>query len=194
MIRGDSTEYDLLGKWANFDCQGYNSVEIGVREGLGTKVILDNIKNNYIHIGIDPYGDLEYQHTDNDAEAKWNGKSTPPTYSDAMRDTMLNDFKWYRNQGRFSLANMPDYLFMTNPSYNEKKYAFVHFDGPHTTKAVITEAVWFANRSAPHTRFVFDDYDVFDMQLIINILDRFGFKPIEKGNNKILLEKNGSDN
>jgi len=194
MIRGDSTEYDLLGKWANFDCQGYNSVEIGVREGLGTKVILDNIKNNYIHIGIDPYADLEYQHTDNDAETKWNGKSTPPTYSDAMRDTMLNDFKWYRNQGRFSLANMPDYLFMTNPSYNEKIYAFVHFDGPHTTKAVITEAVWFANRSAPHTRFVFDDYDVFDMQLIINVLDRFGFKPIEKGNNKILLEKNGSDN
>ncbi len=40
MIRGDSTDYDLLNKWSkDFDCQGYKTCEIGVREGLGSKII-----------------------------------------------------------------------------------------------------------------------------------------------------------
>ena len=44
MIRGDSTDYDLLDKWSkDFDCQGYKTCEIGVREGLGTKIIMDNV-------------------------------------------------------------------------------------------------------------------------------------------------------
>jgi hypothetical protein len=40
------------------------SCEIGVREGLGSKIIMDNVRNNYIHVGVDPYGDLVYQHCD----------------------------------------------------------------------------------------------------------------------------------
>ena len=36
MIKGDSTDYELLKKWTKgFDCQGFKSCEIGVREGLG---------------------------------------------------------------------------------------------------------------------------------------------------------------
>ena len=184
MIRGDSLEYDLLQKWSDFDCQGYNSCEIGIREGLGTKIILDNIKNNYIHIGVDPYGNLKYQHYDNTGEYTCD-------YTDQMRDTMLNDFKWYRNQGKFTVALIKDTEFMMIPEYSDKKYAFVHFDGPHMTKDVITEAVWFANRSAPHTRFVFDDHPKFKMDQVAHILENWGFKTIEVGDNKILLEKNG---
>jgi hypothetical protein len=38
MIRGDSKDYDLLDKWTKeFDCQGYKTCEIGVREGLRFK-------------------------------------------------------------------------------------------------------------------------------------------------------------
>ena len=38
MIQGDSIEYELLTKWSkDFDCKGYYSCEIGVREGLGSK-------------------------------------------------------------------------------------------------------------------------------------------------------------
>jgi hypothetical protein len=56
MIRGDSSDYDLLEKWTkDFDCQGYKTCEIGVREGLGSKIIMDNVRNNYIHVGVDPY-------------------------------------------------------------------------------------------------------------------------------------------
>ena len=183
MIRGDSIEYDLLNKWTkDFDCQGYKSCEIGIREGLASKIIMDNVVNNYLHIGIDPYGNLSYQHYDHTGEYTCD-------YTDVMRDTMLNDFKPYRNAGKFSLYNMTDALFMSHPDNQDKKFAFVHFDGPHMTKDVITEAVWFANRSAPNTRFVFDDYPKYDMDKISMVLGYWNFKTVKAGINKILLEK-----
>jgi hypothetical protein len=139
MIQGDSIEYDLLAKWADFDCKGDYSCEIGVRDGMGSKIIMDNIKNNFMHIGVDPYGDRVYQHIDNQENCQWDGleKGVAPTYSDTIRDKLLTDFKSYRNQGKFHLANMTDTLFMIHPDYTEKKYAFVHFDGPHMTRDVI---------------------------------------------------------
>ena len=180
MIRGDSGEYDLLTKWANFDCEGNYSCEIGVREGLGSKIIMDNIKNNFIHIGVDPYGNLNYQHYDT-------SPSYTVDYTDEMRDRLIEDMKPYA--GKFHLANMTDTLFMCHPDYNEKKFSFVHFDGPHMTKDVLTEAVWFANRSAPRTRFVFDDHKTYSMDAIAYALTVFDFKTKEVGDNKILLER-----
>ena len=66
MITGDSKEYELLAKWVdNLKPQDfYLTVEIGVREGYGTFVITDMLKDkNYFHVGIDPYGDLDYKHS-----------------------------------------------------------------------------------------------------------------------------------
>ena len=180
MIRGDSGEYDLLTKWANFDCEGNYSCEIGVREGLGSKIIMDNIKNNFIHIGVDPYNNLNYQHYDT-------SPSYTVDYTDEMRDRLIEDMKSYA--GKFHLANMTDTLFMCHPDYNEKKFSFVHFDGPHMTKDVLTEAVWFANRSAPRTRFVFDDHKTYSMDTIAYALTAFNFRTIEIGEHKILLER-----
>ena len=184
MIRGDSGEYELLTKWSkDFDCQGYKSCEIGVREGLGSKIIMDNVKNNYIHVGVDPYGNLKYQHYDSSGAYQCD-------YTDEMRDTMLNDFKDYRNQGKFTLCNMTDTKFMNDTEHRHSIFSFVHFDGPHMTKDVLTEAVWFANRCAPHTRFVFDDIETYRMDLVAFNLEFFGFKTMETGKNKMLLEKN----
>ena len=183
MIRGDSKDYELLEKWTkDFDCQGYKTCEIGVREGLGSKIIMDNVRNNYIHVGVDPYGNLKYQHYDNTGEYTCD-------YTDDMRDTLLNDFKSYRNQGRFTLCNMTDTQFMNDSEHRHSTFAFVHFDGPHMTKDVITETVWFANRSAKGTRFVFDDYKKFNMSKIFDILNYFNFVLIDFGKNKICLEK-----
>jgi len=193
MIRGDSTDYDLLDKWSkDFDCQGYKTCEIGVREGLGSKIIMDNVRNNYIHVGVDPYGDLVYQHCDDQPNRQWIGHEpgVAPTYPDSMRDQMLYDFKPYRNEGRFTLCNMTDTKFMNDTEHKNSIFAFVHFDGPHMTKDVITEAIWFANRSAPHTRFVFDDHNEYAMSVIANSLLYFDFKTKEMGSNKCLLEKN----
>ena len=71
MIKGDSEEYDLLEKWSKFDCQGHYSCEIGVRQGLGSKIIMDNVINNKTHVGIDPYGNLSYQHYDRKYTFSW---------------------------------------------------------------------------------------------------------------------------
>ena len=183
MIRGDSTEYDLLEKWTkDFDCQGYKTCEIGVREGLGSKIIMDNVRNNYIHVGVDPYGNLEYQHYDD------TGAYTCD-YTDDMRDTMLNDFKPYRNEGKFTLCNMTDTQFMNDTEHKDSKFMFVHLDGPHMTKDVMTEAVWFANRSVKGTRIMFDDYPKYNMALVAQVLEYYDFKILESGKNKCLMEK-----
>ena len=193
MIKGDSKEYELLEKWAaNFDCDGHYSCEIGVREGLGSKIIMDNVINNYIHVGIDPYANLKYQHYDKKFTEGWPDQyrgSFTTNYTDEMRDTLLNDFIEYRNQGKFVLANMTDKMFMCHPEWNEKTFAFVHFDGPHMSKDVMSEAIWFADRSAPHARFVFDDHDKFEMSIVAYALTLYGFKTIECGGSKICLEK-----
>jgi len=192
-IEGDSKEYDLLKKWAkDFDCKGHYSCEIGVRQGLGSKIIIDNVKNNYMHVGVDPYASLKYQHYDRSYTQGWPEEfriKLDAGYTDQMRDTMLKDMYEYRNAGKFVLANMTDTMFMSHPDWNEKTYAFVHFDGPHMSKDVMTEAVWFANRAASHARFVFDDSDKFEMSIIAYALELFNFKTIEMGDTKVCLEK-----
>ena len=193
MIKGDGKEYDLLRKWSkDFDCQNCYSCEIGVRQGFGSKLIMDNVKNNYMHVGVDPYGELKYQHHDRTFTKGWpeyfRGEFSAD-YTDKMRDTMLKDMYEYRNNGKFVLANMTDTLFMCHPDWNEKTYSFVYLDGPHMTKDVITEAVWFANRSAPHTRIVIDDTDKMETSVIAHVLTYFNFKTIEMGDTKICLEK-----
>jgi len=84
---------------------------------------------------------------------------------------------------------MTDTKFMMDPKHSDSTYAFVHFDGPHMSKDVMTEAIWFANRSAPHTRFVFDDHKKYKMSIIAYALTLYGFKTVEMGDNKCLLEK-----
>ena len=65
----------------------------------------------------------------------------------------------------------------------------LHFYGPHMSKDVMTEAIWFANRCAPHTRFVFDDHKKYEMNIIAHALTLYGFKTVEMGDNKCMLEK-----
>ena len=193
MIRGDSSDYELLNKWTKgFDCQGYKSCEIGVREGLGSKIIMDNITNNYIHVGVDPYGNLKYQHYDRSytryLDEELRGEIVR-NYDDQMRDTMLKDFLPYRNEGKFTLANMTDKKFMIDPKHANSTYAFVHFDGPHMTKDVLTEAIWFANRCRKGSRFIFDDFKKYGMEDISKALTYYGFNIMEAGENKIMLQK-----
>ena len=91
MIRGDSGDYDLLEKWSkNFDCQGHYSCEIGVREGQGSKIIMDNVINNYFHVGVDPYGDIKYKTYDNDEKLYWDRTTARrhPSTTNPIRDAM----------------------------------------------------------------------------------------------------------
>ena len=188
MIRGDSSDYELLKKWCektpvHNPKDRFYSVEIGVREGLGSKIIMDAFKERlkghpYMHFGIDPYGNLNYQHYDD------SGAYTCD-YTDYMYEQMVKDFEGYV---MFNIIKMTDTQFMNENGHLEY-FNFVHFDGPHMTKDVITEAVWFANRSVKGTRFVFDDFPKYDMELINKVLEKYEFSIVEFGRNKVCLER-----
>ena len=102
-----------------------------------------------------------------------------------MKDLLQKDLSSYKN---FELFAITDTDFM-NIYHHYSPYCFVHFDGPHMTRDVLTEAVWFANRAGSNCRFVFDDYPKYNMPLIQSALEPFGFKKLEAGKNKICLEK-----
>lgn len=192
MIRGDSTEYELLKEWCHDTVfldpphpTRIMTCEIGVREGLGSRIIIEAFRDKvqasgiqFLHIAIDPYDNLKYQHYDN---------SPPYTadYTDEMRLQLVEDFKDYPE---FKFHHMTDSQFMSDHFWTEP-YHFVHFDGPHMTKDVLTQAIWFANRSTPGTRFVFDDFPKYNMQLIRDSLASFDFKIHAEGENKICLER-----
>ena len=199
MIQGDSTEYEILKEACKtLDTDDLFTAEIGVRQGQGSKIILDElIFKKHWHIGIDPYGDIKYSHYDNDEKIKWNGDSTPPTYPNSMKQQLIKDLD-YPN---FTLYQLGDDEFMKRfedgvPIYRDKKqiktkYDLVHFDGPHKTYNVIKEAIFFGERSHKGTVFVFDDYPKFDMDAVLKIIvNEFGFMLLKQGKNKISLKRN----
>jgi hypothetical protein len=204
MIRGDSTEYELLKKWSETlpffeEPKSITTCEIGVREGLGSQVIMMGIKKRigkkpYEHIAIDPYGDLEYQHFDKDKEGKitfWKndkGELTTksPTYPDTMKIQLLKDFS---NNKNFNFYHFTDRQYMNLFNSTDKVFDLVHFDGPHTTKEVMREALWFAEKTRKGSRLIFDDFKVYDMELIGKALTYWDFKVLDSGDNKIMLER-----
>ena len=202
MIRGDSTEYDLLKKWCETlpffeEPKSVTTCEIGVREGLGSQVIMMGIKARignkpYEHIAVDPFGSLEYEHFDFQKERgyKWKRDGVwtdkAPVYSDEMRVQLVKDFE---NNKNFNFYHFTDIQYMNLFNSTDKIYDLVHFDGPHTTREVLREALWFADKSRKGTRLIFDDYIVYDMKLISKALAYWGFGIIEQGENKICLQK-----
>lgn len=189
MIRGDSVEYDLLKKWCETlpffeEPKSVTTCEIGVREGLGSQVIMMGLKARignkpYEHIAIDPYDNLKYQHYDN-------SEAYTCDYTDEMREQMVQDFAKNKD---FTFYHMTDIQYMDFFKSSKKIYDLVHFDGPHMTKDVIREAVWFADRSRKGTRFIFDDYKKYGMEDIAKALDYWGFKVMQSGENKICLQR-----
>jgi len=191
MIQGDSSEYDLLeGACKLVPWAEVLSAEIGVRQGQGSKIILDSFKDKkHWHIGIDPYGNLNYQHYDT-------SNSYTCDYTNSMKLQLLKDLPYEH----FTLYSIGDDEFMKRfqdgvPVYRDKKeiintYDLVHFDGPHKTIDVIRETLFFGDRARIGSVFVYDDYPKFDMNIIGNILINYlGFIPVLKGDNKIALQK-----
>tara|TARA_Y100001973_G_C5172948_1_gene320159 strand:+ start:945 stop:1592 length:648 start_codon:yes stop_codon:yes gene_type:complete len=206
-IEGDSREYDLLA--AHCETLGRElskekrpillTAEIGVRKGLSTKIIMEYIRPNYsglhFHIGIDPYGDLIYEHYDKI-------KATKLDYDEKM---LLEFRKDFAEQKRFSHMHMTDKVFMEKyyygvEFYHESKtyllneYGLVHFDGPHKTTDVINEAVFFAERAAPGAIFIFDDWKTYNTHLIRQVLNEYDFEFISNGERKMIMKKNDKSN
>jgi len=191
MIQGDGTEYEILKQACETLGDNLLTAEIGVRQGKGSLTILDSLKDkNHWHIGIDPYGNLNYEHYDNSGEYTCD-------YTNSMRLNLIKDM----NYENFTLFPMGDDEFMRRfydgvPIYREKKeiitkYDLVHFDGPHKTIDVMKEVIFFGERSHAGTVFVFDDYPKFNMDLILKVIvNEFGFMLLKQGKNKISLKRN----
>ena len=198
MIQGDSSEYELLEKWCETlpffkEPKLITTCEIGVREGLGSKIIMRSIvsrlgKAQYQHFAIDPYGDLEYVHFDNNPQWKIDGKwsSKAPTYSNEMRDQMIKDFE---TNSHFKFYNMTDIEYMQKFNLDKTVYDLIFLDGPHTTQAILREALWFAERSRKGSRIIIDDFSLCNFEVIRAAISYWDFTIHEKGNNKVCLEK-----
>jgi|TARA_R100000426_G_scaffold3768_3_gene6150 hypothetical protein len=197
-IRGDSSEYELLKKWCEtlpfFDNpKSVTTCEVGVREGLGSQIIIMSILPrisgvDYQHYAIDPYGDLEYKHFDNEPRWKRDGKwtSVAPKYSNEMRDQMVKDFA---TNPHFKFYNMTDVEYMDIFNLMKTTYDFVFLDGPHTTKDILREALWFAERSRKGSRIVIDDFQLCNFEVIRAAISYWDFKIHEKGKHKVCLER-----
>ena len=126
MIQGDSTEYEILEQACKTLGDDLFTAEIGVRQGAGTKIILDTLKDKkHWHIGIDPYGNLNYQHYDN-------SESYTCDYTNSMKLQLIKDID-YQN---FTLFPMGDDEFMKRfhdgvPIYREKKELINNYDLVH---------------------------------------------------------------
>jgi len=198
-IQGDSIEYELIEQAIkryspDLNTDYFLTLEIGVREGLSSKIIMDNFSKYhfnrpYYHIGIDPYGNLKYKHYDNK-------EAYTADYTNDMYEMCRKDFINYRN---FFLLKITDKDYMKRfysgfPVYENKKtlcthYDLVHLDGPHTTLDVIHETIFFAARMKPKGIIIYDDYKTFDFSIIELVLKTCKFEKILAGQNKIIYEK-----
>ena len=192
---GDSVEYtslaDAVQRLKNPIGQ---SMEIGVRLGLGSKTIIDAYRHYHpntsvVHLGVDPYGNIDYAASDSVLARKFN-------YDNLMRKTTLINFA--EDYPEFHLVNLEDSEFMNSfangyPVYDEykrmiDKYEMIHFDGPHDTKSVLKEAVFFNQRKADQTVWVFDDISGLDWNTLSNFMNKAKFNLVTKGMNKAVFE------
>ncbi len=197
IIKGDSTEYHLLTKHigklkidrATLTC------EIGLREGLGSKIIMDAIKDHkpplYKHVAVDPYNNLSYQHTDDE-------KETSADYTEDMKQRIVSYL--YQNYQEFDFYHMTDeYYFEAMKDGHQFSingncmiyglYKVVHLDGPHTTHAVLDELKFFIPRMDEEGLIIIDDYRRLKMGIVNMLLKTYNFNVAEEGDNKIIYKK-----
>lgn len=194
----DSREYEILGEaaWMIRDVDGM-TCEIGVREGGGTKVILDmTIQSGRpkVHIAIDPFGNIEYQH--------WENRVERLDYTNKMKNTMLQHLYAYcsRTGAECLFFPLEDTEFFKRyadgvPIYDnykriENKYALVFFDGPHTTELVKNEFDFFKDKVPIGGTLVFDDIDQYPhMENLDEYIRSYGFEIVRKGLCKISYKR-----
>jgi hypothetical protein len=168
-IRGDSANYEVLEESAKL-IRGVPGItlEIGVREGFGSYTIMNTlltVGDKRPHIGIDPYGNIEY--------APDETRTLRADYTNEMRGRAVALSVYASNVGYlyYPLALEDTEYFKAfgegYPVYEytkriERDYALVHFDGPHTRAAVTREINFFDWRTPVGGIWVFDDVADYD--------------------------------
>jgi hypothetical protein len=190
----DSREYNILTEAVQMITQVDGlTCEIGVREGGGTKHILDTLKQtkqNKIHIAIDPFGNIDYAH--------WETKNEKVDYTNKMKNNMLKNLYTYCSENNMECLFFPleDTEFFKRysdgiPVYDNYKtlvntYSLVFFDGPHTSEIVKNEFDFFKNKIPIGGVLIFDDIDQYPHMTLLDLyIQQHNFKLLKKGSCKI---------
>jgi hypothetical protein len=141
-----------------------------------------------IHLGIDPYGNIEYAISDRSQLMRLDYTN------DMKRDALIDLTKEYPE---FNLINLEDNEFFKRfadgyPVYDNNKrlltkYETIHFDGPHDTVSVMKEVEFFVERRPEQCVYIFDDIDTHDIDKIGEHLIWNGFKEIKRGKRKAVF-------
>jgi len=194
----DSREYHILENAAkSIKSIDGMTCEIGVREGGGSQIILDALRNtnqSKVHIAIDPFGNIDYEH--------WETRKDKVDYTNKMKNNMLKNMYTYCSKYNMEVLFFPleDTEFFKKyadgvPVYNDYKqvlnsYALVFFDGPHTSKLVRDEFDFFKNKVPIGGMLIFDDIDQYPhMTALDEYIQSFNFKMVDKGVCKISYVK-----
>ena len=196
-IEGDSIDYEIFDSSVKRLSNPIgSSFEIGVRRGMGSKKIIDAYRkyhpnlHNHIHIGLDPYGHLPYNFSED------RKLSIDHTYTNLMKREMIINFS--KKYKEFNFVNLDTYEFFKRfkdgyPIYSKvkkiiNKFEIVHFDGLHDIENVTLEVDYFLDHLSDQTIFIFDDIEAFDFESIKNRLIKNDFKLIEKKERKASFE------
>lgn len=191
-IGGDGEDYEVLVRGANAAAgvEGM-SIEVGLRLGLGTKVMLDAMAatdQKRTHIAIDPFGDVEYAIGEDHTGRR--------DYTNQMQHDALSNLHLYAMLRGLHFLYLPldDLEFFRRfadgvPTYDrakrlETQYALVYLDGPHDLESVMKEAVWFSARAAEGAVMVFDDIQAYGHAIVDSFLLDSGWNMIETSRTK----------
>lgn len=198
-ISGDSGEYEFLTEAVNIskDVPGM-CIEIGLRRGLGTKTIIDAVRQYCFDktvVAVDPYGSILYQPREHVEPCRLD-------YTNQMKAETLAalwayiaenpvDFKFYNWTDEFYFNKMEDgeVVYDLEPDF-KKYFSMIHLDGPHSVEAVNKEIDWFYERMLPGATLVIDDITP-DFIPIEKVEQHMGgrFECIKKGLKKGIWKK-----
>ena len=200
-FQGDSRDYHILAKAARAIRNTPGLVcEIGLREGGGLKIILDELiasQKPWNVISIDPYGSIPFQGSDVE-------ELDESDYTNAMKCATLE--KMYRFVADYPKINWMFFPLTAEaffgrfndgvPVYRDATeslqhtYSLIHFDGPHETEEVLFETHFFVHKSQIGTMFVYDDVEHFyDHDQVEKYIFEHGFELIEKTDVKAMYRK-----
>ncbi len=164
--------------------------EIGVREGDSSHLILEYLVKtgqlDRVHICIDPFGNIEYEH--------WENVKERLDYTNKMKNKMLANLYSYVSEIDMECLYFPleDTEFFNRykdgvPIYNNykkivNKYALVFLDGPHTTELVLNEFNFFKDKIDKGGIIIFDDIHQYPhMEKLDQYIRENNFDILEKG-------------
>lgn len=198
-ITGDSAEYEYITEAIELskDVDGM-CLEIGLRRGMGTKTIIDAVRQfcpSKPIISIDPYGNIPYVGREPVGPIHLD-------YTNPMRNECMAALWTYivENPVHYQFFNWTDAYFFEKMQdgvvwydLNEglhEYYSTVVLDGPHDVKSIKAELDFFVPRMKSGATIVFDDItpDFYDHSEIEKYLG-CNWAIIRSGNKKQICQK-----